>query len=158
TLYRKTARIFPDDIRKNVLKPKTGMVCTITGIGYGAGSIWVEQARQGSAERYGIASVNLPESTYNDPVRGPRQSESLQFIWRADRHRVVIDTENGKPRYRSWSRPKFATEHPDLELRAGSMMVEGTAPCTHAVWSFKNGSMTYSVSELGCTQATPPSG
>ena len=35
---------------------------------------------------------------------------------------------------------------------------EGTWPCTHWIWTFKKGRAEFEVSEIGCTESTPPKG
>jgi len=78
---------------------------------------------------------------------------------RTQKRTVVVDLNSaGQPRYRVWNQPHRPSEKPDLQIVGGTHDVEGTGPCTHAVWSFRQGKAEYTVSGLGCTEATPPAG
>jgi hypothetical protein len=68
---------------------------------------------------------------------------------------VIIDSVAETPRYRSWRKPRAIAEKPDLEIARGVQESEGTTPCAHSIWTFRNGDTSYTVSELGCSEGDP---
>ncbi len=78
---------------------------------------------------------------------------------RTQKRTVVVDLDStGQPRYRVWNQPHRQSEKPDVQIVGGTHDFEGTGPCTHAIWSFRKGNTQYTVSGLGCTEATSPAG
>ncbi len=82
----------------------------------------------------------------------------MVFTCNADKHRIIVDSQAGDIRYRSWNKPRSITETPDMVVAAGKSAVEGTSPCTHSIWTFKRGATTFVLGEIGCTEKQPPEG
>lgn len=75
------------------------------------------------------------------------------------KHQIVIDGDPATEqfRYRAWNRPKPLSSAPDLELRAGEEVVEGTGVCRYRYYRFTSGNVAYQVADsLGCTETWPP--
>jgi len=45
-----------------------------------------------------------------------------------------------------------------MEATSGTKSLKVTGPCTHAIWTFRKGNTEFVVSELGCTDASEPTG
>lgn len=145
------AELFPGPVVAAILaEPSDQLFCTYDGVMYGSGRLWVRS----KDDTFRIEVVNLPKSRY----RSAKESQpKVEFTCDAEKHRVVIDSTTPKAfRYRAWNKPHSPEEKPDMELHEGSKNVEGTSPCTHAVWTFTKGNVTYLVGELGCTERVPP--
>lgn len=147
--------LFPPPVRSAVVSQKPEeLICRSDGIGYANGSIWVNVVRQGKLPRYVITSVN-------PPTTGTPKTAGMEFVCRAENHRVVIDADTtGKVRYRSWNRPRALTDKPDLELPSGTSDFMGRGACAYRIWSFRSGVTEYTVEELGCfpNSNRPPTG
>ncbi len=154
TLYARIGGVFTEEVRSAILGTESeDLICHSGGIGYGRGEVWVQVREQDGAERYLISSINLG-------TRAARKETGVRFVCRTDDQRSAVDvTSDGALRYRSWKRPRTTAEKPDSEILPGVETWEGTGPCAHRVWSFKNGSVVSSVSELGCWgEDKPPDG
>lgn len=151
TLSERATRVFPPALRTKVLATATkDLVCTSNGIGYGSGALWVGVAD--GPLRFAIQAVNLDDAP-GEPA------ESVLFVCRADGLRALVDRgASGTLRYRAWTRPRPATERPDVELTPGQEDMEGTGPCVHRVWRFGSGRRRVEVRELGCLESAPPAG
>jgi hypothetical protein len=138
--------VFPSAVRDVVLKQSTETLwCNSEGVMYGGdGTVWVSY----SGKRYAIQTVNLP-------TRSKLPASPVRFVCDADKHRVVVDTDGGLPRYRAWTKPHPLTEKPDLEITKGEESYEGSGACVHARWSFAEGKTEFIVSELGCGGEQP---
>ena len=61
---------------------------------------------------------------------------------------MVVDNQTtGSLRLRAWNKGSLLTQTPDMEITGGKKEVQGTGPCTHAVWSFQAGATKYLLSE-----------
>lgn len=142
--------LFPPSIRNAVINQKpSNLLCTFDGIGYGNGDIWVNLEKFG----YAVEVVNLPSNPKS------RAIDRIGLVCRTKRFRILVDSpENGNWRYRSWNAGRSVLDQPSLTLDQGKHSIEGTDGCTHDLWIFKNGSTTYWVSNLGCTENAPPHG
>ena len=161
TLQLRLREVFTPLLRTAVMnqKPQT-VFCNTAGIMYGRGELWVEIFGQGKAAHFAVYSVNVPSPGDKTPS-GIQDSpvSGVVFTCNADKHRIIVDVgKTGDLRYRSWNKPRSVKEKPDMVVAAGRTDVEGTAPCTHSIWTFKRGSTTFVVSELGCTEGKPPDG
>ena len=151
SLYSKVDAVFPEVLRSRVLDtdPKD-VICNSGGIGYGNGLLWAGVRRDGDAERFEIYSVNLPDAATG-------RSPGVRFVCRTTEFRSVVDRRNdGSFRFRSWNTPRPINEPPDLELLSGRSDIEGTGVCAHRIFWFEDQDATYSVSEIGCSKASPP--
>jgi hypothetical protein len=81
-----------------------------------------------------------------------------RFVCDTNRHHVVIDQDvDGSPRYRAWNKPHPLNQKPDVEIRRGTEETAGTDPCVNTTWTFKRGTVEYSVSDsAACTDGKPP--
>jgi hypothetical protein len=138
-----------DDVRKQAMDD---LICKYSdGIGYAHGSAWIQPAGT-DGKQWRIAVVNVPGGKLSPPKRG-----AIDLACSTKRFRIVIDAA-AKPnawRYRVWNLPRGVTEKPDLEL-IGTRDIEGTSPCTHRIWRFKNKNAAYELSDPGCGQDEPP--
>lgn len=141
--------IFPTPVRDQILNTKAvDYVCRYDeGIGYKAGVIWVDVAK----DNFSLTAVNVDTS-----VGSPEPS--LRFTCETDHHRIAIDEwPHGVLRYRSWNKPKPLTEKPDLELSGGKLIFQGTGICSTGEYEFESGNTVYDVSDgLGCTDGSEP--
>jgi len=153
--------VFPSGVRKAVLNQKVGEVfCKYTGIMYGSGEVWVQVVGQGNAERYALTAVNLPGAgKIASPKSWPLKTPRVEFACNAEQHRLIIDTNaTGAMRFREWNQPHSISDKPDMEVPSGTKELEGTDPCTHAIWTFQQGKTEFVLSELGCTENEVPQG
>jgi hypothetical protein len=137
--------VFTAAVRKEILSTPAETGCSIEGVGYGRGVIWVE----GTDHGYAISVVNrdaVPPYPIGKKDPGPA------YVCSTKRHRIVIDSANdGDFRYRAWRKPRPLTQAPDLSMKNGEQTFEGTDLCAVPVWTFHNGRTTYVVSGgLGC--------
>lgn len=145
--------VFTPAVRSEILNEKADhAACSIEGIGYGRGVIWVNASERG----YAIWSVNrdaVPPYP-KDQQRVPR----INYVCQTQTHRIVVDTAaDGVLRYRSWNKPRSVTENPDLDISKGSSRFEGTDLCAIPIYTFKNGSATYMIDGgLGCFGDSEP--
>jgi hypothetical protein len=149
------ARIFTASVRKDIASQQ-GFFCRDIGLMYGAGTVWVSvvPAAGGQPERYAVSTVNVPE---DDPTQIPsRTAPELKLKCVAPANTVLVEDLGDTFRYRSWRSGQPLTAKPDLMLERGTVTFEGTGPCEHAIYTFKNGDTTYEVSELGCTDGSEP--
>jgi hypothetical protein len=143
--------VFPAAVRKAILDQKVEeMFCKDEGVMYGNGEVWVDATKLG----YAIQIVNL-RSAVHSPVANERQ---IDFVCQTEKFRIVVDSVARTSRYRAWNRPHPVTGEPDLEINTGERTMEGTGPCAHPVWTFKNSRATYIIRGLGCTEDEPPKG
>ncbi len=151
SLYSKADTVFPEALRSRVLDTDPNdVICNSGGIGYGNGLLWANVRRDGDTERFEIYSVNLP-----DAVTG--RSPGVRFVCRTAEFRNVVDRRaDGSFRFRTWNTPRLISESPDLELLSGRSDMEGTGVCAHRIFWFEDQDATYSVSEIGCSKASPP--
>lgn len=156
TLQKRYGEVFPKQMAAAILAGKPEDVSYISdGIMYANGSLWVDLVGEDKGQRFRVKIVNVP----TDAAKAHPSTPALEFICDAEKHRVVIDSSApGKTRYRSWDKPHSLAEPPDMELAGGAPAVEGTSPCTHSIWTFKKGRAAFEVSEIGCTESTPPKG
>ncbi len=150
-------QVLPQPVRSAVLDQKLEtLFCKYTGVMYGRGEIWIRLLGQDESQRYRITTINLPAT---GGQRSTGDEPRLEFVCDAQRQRVVIDTlPSGELRYRSWLKPSLLGGKPDAELSPGAAHLAGTSPCTHALWTFKTDETEVTVSELGCTEGSVPSG
>ena len=152
-----SARIFTASVRRDIASQQ-GFFCRDTGLMYGAGTIWVGVVPAGGAqpERYAVSTVNVPET---EPTRTPsRTAPELKVKCVAPANTVLVEDLGDTLRYRSWRSGQPPAAKPDIVLERGTVTFEGTGPCEHAIYTFKNGDTTYEVSELGCTDGSEPAG
>jgi len=120
------------------------------------GNLWVGQVGEGKGLRFRVTTISLP------PINAANAyptTPKIEFICDAEKHRVVIDSNaSNRSRYRAWNKPHSTTEAPDIEIAGPGANVEGTSPCTHSIWTFKKGRAEFEVSDMGCTESTPPKG
>ncbi len=83
---------------------------------------------------------------------------SEPFTCKTSKHTVEVSTlRSGAYQYTAWNKPKSTTSKPDIVVRNGNMVVEGTGICRHARWEFRRGNVQYMVSRPAtCTEAIPP--
>jgi hypothetical protein len=154
-LAKDAARIFTASVRRDIVSQQ-GFFCRDVGLMYGAGTVWVRvvPAADAQPERYAVSTLNVPET---DPTRTPsRAAPELKLKCVAPANTVRVEDLGDTLRYRSWRRGQPPTAKPDLVLERGTVTFEGSGPCEHAIYTFKNGDTTYSVSELGCTDGSEP--
>lgn len=147
--------VFSPAVRKAVLNQKTEEVfCKYTGIMYGRGELWIQAIGQGNVEHSAVKTVNLPSSgkkawSESWSLKAPR----VEFACNTERDRLIIDAnKDGTVRYRAWNKPRSISDKPDIEVPSGTERVEGTDPCTHAMWTFRHSNTEFVVSELGCNE------
>lgn len=153
TLQNQFDRVFTPALRDAISKQAADdLVCKYSdGMGYANGGVWVHPAGAGD-KQLRIVTVNVPGSSLHPPKAGV-----IDLACSTKQFRIVIDAA-AKPetwRYRVWNLPRSLNEKPDLEL-TGIRDFEGTSPCTHRIWRFKNGKAEYELSEPGCGQDEPP--
>lgn len=153
TLQNQFERVFTPALREEVSKQAAGdLVCKYSdGMGYANGGVWVHPAGADD-KQLRIVAVNVPGGSLHPPKAG-----AIDLACSTKQFRIVIDAA-AKPetwRYRVWNLPRGLNEKPDLEL-IGTRDFEGTSPCTHRIWRFKNGKTEYELSEPGCGQDEPP--
>lgn len=155
TLQKQFDRVFPRELRDVVKKQSLDdIICKYSdGIGYDSGGVWVDLAGSGKKQLRVIA-VNVPGVANAESKPG-----EIDLACSTKQFRIVIDStgDESKMRYRVWNLPHSAKEKPDLEL-TGKRDSEGTSPCTHRIWEFRNANVIYSLSEPGCGQDAPPAG
>lgn len=151
TLYSKAETVFPEVLRSQVLESDpTDVICNAGGIGFGDGRLWASIRRDEDTERFEIYSVNLHSSPTG-------RSPGVAFVCRTAEFRSVVDRRaDGSFRYRSWNTPRLINESPDLELISERSDIEGRGVCAHRIFSFEDEGAIYSVSEIGCSKASPP--
>lgn len=141
--------VFPTAVRKAILDQKVEETfCKDEGVMYGNGEVWINATKLG----YAIQIVNL-RSAAHTAVANDRQ---IDFVCQTEKFRIVVDSVARTSRYRAWNKPHPVTGEPDLEIKSGEQTVEGTGPCAHPVWKFKNRSASYIIQDLGCTEDAPP--
>jgi len=103
--------VFTPAVRKAILNEKfDDLGCNIEGIGYGLGVIWVNASDRG----YAIWSVNRDAVP---PYQNTRKLPKINYVCQTSTHRIVVETlAGGALRYRSWNKPRFVTQPPDLEI------------------------------------------
>lgn len=140
---------FPPELRAKVLGASAADVVYRGGtFGFARGTLWVERLGEDRGARYRLVVVNLPEAASDCRWRCPG---ALAFVCDAAEHRAIIDYDKtGAPRLRAWTKPRALGEAPDLELAPGSESWEGTSPCGHTIWTFRNGEVVHTISERGC--------
>jgi hypothetical protein len=151
TLYSKVDAVFPEVLRSRVLDTDPmDVICASGGIGYGNGLLWADVRRDRDTERFEIYSVNVPDAATGRPP-------GVRFVCRTTEFRSVVDGRvDGSFRFRSWNTPRPINEPPDLELLSERSDIEGTGVCAHRIFWFEDQDATYSVSEIGCSEASPP--
>lgn len=151
TLQKQFDRVFTPELRDAVRKQKIeDLFCKYTGLDYADGGIWINLTGADD-KQLRIDAVNVPGA------RADEKASDIDLACSTKQFRIVIDA-TGRPnalRYRVWNLPRGVTEKPDLEL-TGTRNYEGTSPCTHRIWHFKNGNAEYALSEPGCQQDAPP--
>jgi hypothetical protein len=150
--------VFNPDVRKAILdQPAKDQGCTIEGVMYGPGVIWVNASERG----YAVEVVNR-EATPHPSAAQPK-APKIKYICQTQTHRIVIDTiAGGALRYRAWNKPRAVTDASDLEIAKGEGTFEGSNVCAYPVYTFKNGAAVYRVDGgLGCwgdNESGPPKG
>ena len=153
TLQNQFDRVFTPALRETVSKQAANdLICKYSdGMGYANGGIWVHTAGAGD-KQLRIVAVNVPGGSLHPPKPG-----TIDLACSTKQFRIAVDAA-AKPetwRYRVWNLPRSLNEKPDLEL-TGVRDFEGTSPCTHRIWRFKNAKAEYELSEPGCGQDEPP--
>lgn len=153
TLQNQFERVFTPALRDAVRDQVPGdMVCKYSdGFGYALGGVWVHPAGA-DGKQLRIVAVNVPGGVLAKPKAG-----AIDLACSTKQFRIIVDA-TVKPdawRYRVWNLPRSLTEKPDLEL-TGTRNFEGTSPCTHRIWQFKNANAEYELSEPGCGPDPPP--
>lgn len=154
TLQTQYDRVFTPALRDAVRNQAADdLVCKYSdGIGYANGTVWIHPAGADD-KQLRIVAVNVPGG-----VHPPRKTGAIGIACSTPQFRVVVDATN-KPdlwRYRVWNLPRALSEKPDLEL-TGTRDIQGTSPCTHASWQFKNANATYTINDPnGCGPDAPP--
>ena len=151
SLYSRADTVFPEVLRSRVLDTgPNDVICNSGGIGYGNGLLWAKVRRDGDTERFEIYSVNLPDAATG-------RFAGVRFVCRTTEFRSVVDrSADGSFRFRSWNTPRLISESPDLELLSERSDLEGTGVCAHRIFWFEDEDATYSVSGIGCSEASPP--
>lgn len=152
SLKRWFLELFPPSVRSAVLEQKLDdLICNTGGIAYGRGTVWINPA----SDHIGVMAINLPPEQGSD---GNSAAERIEFVCEARKIRVMVDTDQaGSRRLRVWNKPRSIVERPDLEISSGEMKYEGTSPCTHPIWKFRDGDVEYTLSEIGCyPESSPP--
>lgn len=143
--------VFTPTVRNKVLASSDKAAqCSVEGIGYPDGVIWVQASERG----YAIWSVNRNSVPPNGIVSTPK----TDYVCQTQTHRIVVDeVAGGTLRYRSWKKPRWVTEVPDLELEQGKQSFEGTDVCAVPIFTFTHGSVVYSIDgSLGCFDSSHP--
>ena len=144
------AEIFQPTVCSTVLEQKEPEVMGERGIIYGHGVIWIKQIQRSSYNNqddsgqkyYGIETVNLPDAI--------NRSAKLEFTCDTNKHHVVIDsTADGNIHYRSWNKPHFINDKPDMEIFSGVRDISGTGVCSSNQWIFKKGDTEFKINESG---------
>jgi hypothetical protein len=157
TLQKRFEEVFPKKLSAAILaeKPEEAS-CMHDGIMYVNGNLWVGQVGEGKGLRFRVTTISLPPL---NAANAHPTTPKIEFICDAEKHRVVIDSNaSNRSRYRAWNKPHSTTEAPDIEIAGPGANVEGTSPCTHSIWTFKKGRAEFEVSDMGCTESTPPKG
>jgi hypothetical protein len=156
-LQERFDEIFPEYVKTAVLRTvRSDVGCSFAGVIYGNGEIWVDPDVADGVLEYWIDSVNLSPKSLNSTTLVHRL---LDFVCDTPKHRILIDSDKQiQYRYRAWNKPKAISEPPDMEIDAGKLEMLGTGPCLHTEWKFTKGKTTFTVSELGCTNGSEPTG
>lgn len=153
TLQKQFDRVFTPVLRDAVRKQEMGdVVCKASdGIGYANGDVWIRPAGADN-KQLRIVAVNVPGGALHPPKAG-----AIDLACSTKQFRILVDAapKADRWRYRVWNLPRSVNEKPDLEL-IGTRDIEGTSPCTHRIWRFKNANAQYELSEPGCGQDEPP--
>lgn len=136
------------------------LFCNADGVMYGDGTVWVNPDSHG--QRFRISALNLPvdaparnTSTAAAPAR-PAATGKTMLACHTNKFHIVIDAAaDEQPRYRSWNRPHLPPDEPAMNL-VGEESGEGSGPCFHRIWRFRNGNTDYIVSEPGCDAGDAP--
>jgi hypothetical protein len=154
TLQKQFERVFTPALRVAVRDQVPGdLICKYSdGFGYALGSVWVHPAGA-DGKQLRIVAVNVPGGALTESKAG-----AIDLACSTKQFRIIVDA-TGKTnawRYRVWNLPHGLSEKPDLEL-TGTRDFEGTSPCTHRVWQFRNADATYELDEAGgCGPDAPP--
>lgn len=150
-------RVFTPSIRKVILNQReSDLFCITSGIAFGRGSVWVQAVDGDDGARYAIVTVNIPDNEAT--VGGPSQPPALVFHCDAPDRLAIVDRSVGILRFREWSHRDKQRAQPDVIVIGGKETSEGTNVCAANSWAFDKGHTTYTVSELGCTNGSEPSG
>jgi hypothetical protein len=137
-LVRHYHEAFPDRVIKAVTE--RDLFCIHGNILYGNGEVQVHVMKSG----FGVVNVESPNAAKTSQF-------APAFVCRTEKHNVLIEQgPEQRMRYRSWNAGHSVLAKPDLEIAIGKGEVQGTWPCAHSEWTFKNANATYTVSELGC--------
>jgi hypothetical protein len=140
---------FPPAIRQAVLSSTRDEIgCNYAGIDYGDGRVWVNVTDRG----FFLMTVNLPP----DKSIQTQESNAVRLACHTKHMRILIDSTKGAARYRSWSFARSLSSAPDMELGDGTESVEGTGPCAHSVWTFKDSITQITLEAPGCYEDNAP--
>lgn len=146
--------VFTPTVRKAILTQEVdAQYCGAYKLIYGLGEAVVNLYGRG----YRVGSINI--STTNALPKN--LVGRVEFACRTDVSRMVIDNQrNGGLRLRVWKIGTLLAQKPDKEITGGKKKIEGTSPCTHAVWSFQSDGVEFELSEIGCYPDSnqPPAG
>lgn len=139
-------------LHKAVIGQQPGaLFCNAEGVMYGNGEVWATPVGQG----FRVSAINLPAAAPGGDAAKP----TVLLGCSTDKFRIVIDAMGeGAARYRSWNQPHAAPDTPAMELAGAAAQGEGTGMCFHRSWRFRNGNVTYAVSEPGCNDGSVPVG
>jgi hypothetical protein len=143
--------VFTPSVRKEILNDhEEPGGCSVEGVGYARGVIWVQASERG----YAIYSVNRDSVPPYPRGNTPR----IEYVCQTQTHRIVIDTlADGKLRYRSWNKPRPVAGAPDLELEPGAGTFEGTDVCAVPIYTFKNDKTVFTIDGgVGCGPDSGP--
>lgn len=135
---------FPPAIRQAILSStRDDIWCNYAAIGYGDGSVWVNVTDRG----FFLMTVNLPPGKSNPT----QETHAVSLACNTKQTRILIDaTKDGTARFRSWGFSRSLSDAPDSEIGGGTESVEGTGPCAHRVWTFKNAKTQITLEAPGC--------
>lgn len=158
TLQLKFDLAFPKSVRDAIAKLKpSDLWCNYAQAFYSNDGVQVDidQVDVGTAKEFRITSIDLVPGS-NPLAKADHQP---RFICHTPKYRIVVDqTGDSTLRYRAWVKPHAFPDKSDMEIDTGVVDGEGTGPCGHDIWTFKNGKTQYAVSELGCTDGSEPKG
>jgi len=136
------------------------LFCNADGVMYGDGAVWVNPENDG--QRFRISALNLPvdaparNASTGAAAAHPAKAGKTMLTCDTNKFHIVIDAAaDQQPRYRSWNRPHLPPDAPAMNL-VGEENGEGTGPCFHRIWRFRNGNTGYVVSEPGCDAGDVP--
>lgn len=151
-LEKRFGEAFPPAVRKAVIEQKSAdLFCKSDGVMYGQGELWANLVGAGSSQTFRVTAINLPTGV--EP-KSEADASHADLACSTDKFHIVIDGGDA-PRYRAWNQPHAPPDPPAMAL-SGRRGGEGTGPCFHRIWRFRNSNVEYVLSEPGCTEDSVP--